>query len=185
MMKVAVRLDSLVRDGAVPSESKAARIAATASIAGVDSLVAVLPESNPTSWLKPLSIAKTVFDGPFAVACTASQENLDLISKLHPDLVISSAPGLNTVNGDDLDGASIQSFIESLRTRQIPCGVCVSASIGDIKRTRQLDADLVVLPAAPVVNASDTSATVPAIEGLEAGAIAANRLGCIQRSLPD
>jgi pyridoxine 5'-phosphate synthase PdxJ len=176
MMKVAFRLDSLLRGDATPSEASLARIAATASLAGVDSLIAVLPESNSIAWLKPLLQVKTIFDGPLAVTC-ASSDDLDLISKLRPDLAIVTSAGFYALGGDQLVDPATKSLCQSLRTTRVPFGLHVGTSVADIKVSRQFEADVVVLPVANMLNAEDALAAVSMLEELEAAAIAAGKLG--------
>lgn len=177
MIKVAVRLDALLRDAAEPSEKHVVRIAAASSLSGIDSLVATLPETGVDDWLKPLTLAKTVFDGPFVVACSGSTDHLNLIHKLRPDLVVLTSANFTPLLSEDLVGPNLRSTCESLDSSGVGYGLFVETRVTDVKDARKLNADLVVFPVDGVVSAETSREVSSSVEMLETAAIAADKLG--------
>ncbi len=177
MMNVALRLDSLLHGSAPPTPAHAARIAATASLAGVDSLVVVLPATGAGGWKVPLDRIRDVFDGPVLVVCPLLDEPLQLVHDMRPELTIFTGEGVLPLDRDDLAGPIARDTAQTMRTSRVPFVFHVSANVALIKAARQLEAEGVLLPAAPLLNADETDQAVVAMEELETGALAASKLG--------
>ncbi|MCB2212712.1 pyridoxine 5'-phosphate synthase [bacterium] len=177
MMNVALRLDGFLHGSAPPTPAQAARIAATAALAGVDSLAVLLPATDASGWKVPLERIREVFDGPVLVICPLLDDPLRLVHDIRPELTVFTGDGFLPLDRDDLAGPVARDAVQAMRTSRAPFVVHVPAIVSLIKAARQLEAEGVLLPAAPLLYADDTAQAVAAMEELETGALAASKLG--------